>query len=111
MTCYFARDVLLPSGWHRDVRIDVDGSGTIRAVVANASAMQCERIDGLVIPGLVNVHSHAFQRAMAGLAEGSRGTHPSDTFWTWRELMYAIVERISPEAMENIALQLYIELL
>src|SRR5581483_8380064 len=67
--------------------------------------------EGIVIPGLADVHSHAFQRAMAGLAEGSRGAHPTDTFWTWRELMYAIVERISPAAMEDIALQLYIELL
>jgi len=62
-----------------------------------------------VLPGMSNVHSHAFQRAMAGLAE-FRG-HPTDDFWTWREEMYRLVTRLTPEDIEAIARHLYVELL
>jgi formimidoylglutamate deiminase len=63
----------------------------------------------LSLPGLPNIHSHAFQRAMAGLAE--RQSHPSDSFWTWRETMYHVAERIDPDAQYAIAAQLYAEML
>ena len=110
MRSCFARHAWLPSGWATDVRIDIGVDGVIAAVVPHAERVG-ELIDRPVVPGLCDVHSHAFQRAMAGLAEGSRGTRPTDTFWTWRELMYACVARLSPDAMEDIATQLYIELL
>ena len=61
------------------------------------------------LPGVANLHSHAFQRAMAGLAE--RQTHPSDSFWTWRETMYRMAARFDPEALHAVASQLYVEML
>jgi formimidoylglutamate deiminase len=63
----------------------------------------------LKIPGMPNLHSHAFQRAMAGLTE--RQTNPNDSFWTWRELMYRFAEKITPEQLQAIATQLYVEML
>ena len=63
----------------------------------------------LILPGLPNIHCHAFQRAMAGLAE--RQTHPADSFWTWRELMYRFAGRINPDTQYAIASQLYVEML
>ena len=60
-------------------------------------------------PGIANLHSHAFQRAMAGLAE--RQTHPSDSFWTWRETMYRMAARFDPDALHAVASQLYVEML
>ena len=63
----------------------------------------------LIVPGMPNLHSHAFQRAMAGLTE--RQTNPSDSFWTWRELMYRFASRITPEQLHAIASQLYVEML
>ena len=65
--------------------------------------------DGWRLPGIANLHSHAFQRAMAGLAE--RQTHPSDSFWTWRETMYRMAARFDPESLHAVASQLYVEML
>ncbi len=62
-----------------------------------------------IVPGIPNLHSHAFQRAMAGLAE--RQTHPEDSFWTWRETMYRFAERMTPESTYAVATQLYTEML
>jgi formimidoylglutamate deiminase len=64
---------------------------------------------GWRVPGIANLHSHAFQRAMAGLAE--RRTHPSDSFWTWRETMYRFAARFDPESLHAVAAQLYVEML
>jgi formimidoylglutamate deiminase len=63
----------------------------------------------LLLPGIPNIHSHAFQRAMAGLAE--RQGDPRDSFWTWRELMYRFAGRVTPESLRDIAAQLYVEML
>lgn len=64
---------------------------------------------GWQLPGVANLHSHAFQRAMAGLAE--RQTDPADSFWTWRETMYRMAARFDPDALHAVALQLYVEML
>ena len=64
---------------------------------------------GPLLPGMPNLHSHAFQRAMAGLAE--EALNPEDSFWTWRELMYRLVGRLTPEQVQAIATHLYIEML
>lgn len=109
MTTYFAADAWLLTGWARDVRIEVDAHGTIAAVAANADARRARRLRGPVLPGLCNLHSHAFQRAIAGLAERRAAGH--DSFWTWRETMYRFVERLAPGDLEAIAAQLYVELL
>jgi formimidoylglutamate deiminase len=105
---YYARDALLPSGWARDVRITIDG-GTITAIEPGGAATGAERLPGPVLPGMANLHSHAFQRAMAGLTEVRAAAH--DDFWSWRELMYQFMERLTPDQAQAIAAQLYIEML
>ena len=108
MKKYYARDALLPSGWARDACITVD-DGAIAGVAVGASAGGAERLHGPVLPGMANLHSHAFQRAMAGLTDVRAAPH--DDFWSWRELMYQFMERLTPEQAQAIAAQLYIELL
>ena len=106
---YFADHALLPTGWAARVRIEVDASGSIAAVLANADAAGAERLAGPLLPGMPNLHSHAFQRAMAGLAEVRGST--DDDFWSWRELMYKFAGRITPEQAIAVARHLYIEML
>ena len=106
MKKYYARDALLPGGWARDVVISVD-DGNITEVKTDSSGG--EVLAGPVLPGMANLHSHAFQRAMAGLTE-MRGP-AGDDFWTWRELMYRFVEHLTPPQAQAIATQLYIEML
>ena len=109
MTTFHAEEALLPTGWASRVRIEVDGRGDIASVDANASAQGAERLAGPVLPGMASLHSHAFQRAMAGLAE-VRGSSEDD-FWSWRELMYQFVARLTPEQGAAIARFVYIEML
>lgn len=109
MPAFHAERALLPSGWARNVRFEVGASGLLEQVLPNAGSEGAERLHGPVLPGMPNLHSHAFQRAMAGLAEVAG--NPNDSFWTWRELMYRLVGRLSPEQMEVIARQLYVEML
>ncbi len=109
ITAYHAQDALLPSGWARNVRIEIDAAGSIDAVLTDAPSTGAQRLAGPVLPGMPNLHSHAFQRAMAGLAE-VRGS-ADDDFWSWRELMYAFVARLTPEHAAAIARFAYIEML
>jgi formimidoylglutamate deiminase len=109
MSAYFAARALLPDGWAHDVRLDVDPQGNLAAVTANASCEDCQILGGAVLPAMTNLHSHAFQRVMAGLAEVAGD--PQDSFWTWRELMYRLVSRLTPDQVGIIARQLYIEML
>jgi formimidoylglutamate deiminase len=105
----FARHALLPGGWGRDVLLAWDARGDLlRAEPGAAPPPGCERVD-YVLPGMVNLHSHAFQRALGGLTEKA-GDSP-DSFWTWRELMYRFANRISPAQIEAVAAQLYAECL
>jgi formimidoylglutamate deiminase len=108
MTQLFADRAWLPTGWARDVRFEIDADGWLTGVQPDAAPDGAPRLDGPVIPGIPNLHSHAFQRAMAGLAEHGSG---EDSFWTWRELMYRFVGQIAPEQVEAIAAQLYVEML
>ena len=68
-----------------------------------------ERVDGIVVPGMPNAHSHAFQRAMAGSAEYRMSAR--DSFWTWRRAMYALANRVGPEDLRIVATQLFVEML
>ncbi|WP_135467055.1 formimidoylglutamate deiminase [Crenalkalicoccus roseus] len=110
MPSFFAAEALLPGGWARDVRIAVDEAGRIASVRPGAAPEGAERLPGLVLPGIPNLHSHAFQRAMAGGAE-RRSPAGQDSFWTWRETMYRFVALLTPEEVEAVAAQLYVELL
>jgi formimidoylglutamate deiminase len=112
MAEFLAANALLPGGWARDVLIEVDDAGDIVAATPGHSgpAGAARRLRGHVVPGIPNLHSHAFQRAMAGGAE-RRSPAGRDSFWTWRETMYRFVGRFSPEDVEAVAAQLYAELL
>ena len=113
----FAETALLPDGWASNVLFEIDGAGTLINVMPNAAAHaeSCYpyRAKGPVIPGMPNLHSHAFQRAMAGLTEqaGQTGAAGDDSFWTWRQVMYGFVGRITPPQLQAIAAQLYVEML
>ena len=110
MNQLFAADALLPTGWARNVLIEWDGAGRIAQVTPGAAAPAgVPTAAGPVIPGMPNLHSHAFQRAFAGLTE-YRG-QAEDSFWSWRNLMYRFAQRITPESLEAIATWLYIEML
>ena len=96
--------------WQRDVLLTVDASGHWAEIAVNAELPpDAERLAGPLIPSLVNAHSHAFQRAFVGLAE--RREAGQDDFWSWRDRMYALALRISPEQLRAVASQLYAELL
>ncbi len=105
----FAAQALLPEGWRRNVQVDIEGDRIRRVEVDVVAEEAAEHVAGPLIPGMSNLHSHAFQRAMAGLTE--RAGPGGDNFWTWRDLMYRFLERITPEDNEVIATQLYIEML
>jgi formimidoylglutamate deiminase len=110
----FAERALLPQGWAEDVLIETTAAGDIAKVTAGSKAGPVRRAAGPVISGMPNLHSHAFQRAMAGLTEqaGKSGTvGADDSFWTWRTLMYDFVAKLTPPAVEAIAAQLYVEML
>jgi formimidoylglutamate deiminase len=99
---------LLPQGWAAGVRLTAS-NGRIEQVTVDVEAAQTDERHAVGIPGLPNVHSHAFQRGLAGLTE--RRGPAGDNFWTWRELMYQFVERIDPDEMEAIASLAYAQML
>jgi formimidoylglutamate deiminase len=107
MSLYFQR-ALLPDGWAERVRV-VCERGVIAAVSCDVAPEPDDERAEVGLPGLPNLHSHAFQRGMAGLSEHA-GAQP-DSFWTWRELMYRFVQRITPDALEALAAQAYVEML
>lgn len=98
----------MPAGWSRNVALDINESGLISNIISNYSG-QGEHYAGYAMPGQNNIHSHAFQRAMAGLTEFTSSTN--DSFWTWRDIMYRFAGQISPADLEVIASQLYLEML
>jgi formimidoylglutamate deiminase len=108
MTALWFAAALLPEGWTREVRLECADGRIARIATGVAPQPQDER-HALGVAGLPNVHSHAFQRGLAGLTE-SRGSG-SDSFWSWRELMYRFVERISPEELEALAALAFAEML
>ena len=106
----FAPHALLPTGWARDVLLQWDAAGTLLKVTPQATAPADTPVAaGPLVPGLPNLHSHAFQRAFAGLSE-YRGA-AQDSFWSWRDLMYRFALSVLPDQLEDIATQLYIEML
>ena len=102
------KEALLPAGWSRDVRVSIE-RGRIVAIESGALAERSDERHAIGLPGLPNLHSHAFQRGMAGLTE-IRGTS-SDSFWTWRDLMYRFVGKMTPDDVAAITVQAYVEML
>jgi len=116
---YQLQTALLPRGWTQNVRVSVADDGHISSIAApgaDASVdsgavewAQVESVAGFVVPGMANAHSHAFQRGMAGGAEYRLSEQ--DSFWTWRNAMYALANRITPDDLQTLATQLFIEML
>ncbi|MBZ9959969.1 MULTISPECIES: formimidoylglutamate deiminase [unclassified Mesorhizobium] len=108
MTAIFAEQALLPEGWRSNVRIAL-GGGRVAAIDAGVAPNTGDERHAIVLPGMPNLHSHAFQRGMAGLAE-LRGPS-ADSFWSWREVMYRFALSMTPDQVEAVAAQLYVEML
>ncbi len=108
MTKLWAAQALLPTGWASDVLVNIGADGRIAAVTPDQPATDTQI--GILLPAPVNAHSHAFQRAMAGLTE-ARGPNPSDSFWTWRKLMFRFLDQLTPEQVEAIAALVQMEML
>ncbi|MCG8459636.1 MAG: formimidoylglutamate deiminase [Holophagales bacterium] len=99
--------------WLEHASLEVDGSGRVASLATSPgleSTDSGEHLPGVVVPGIPNLHSHAHQRAMAGLAERS-GAAGRDSFWSWREEMYRLLATLGPDELEAIAAQLYLEML
>jgi formiminoglutamate deiminase len=108
MTRLHAKTALTPSGWEKDVRLTL-ADGRISTLETGVAASPDDEICDVLLPAMPNLHSHAFQRAMAGLAE-LRGPG-ADNFWSWRSIMYKFALTMTPEDMEAVAAQLYMEML
>lgn len=103
----YAHKVLLNDGWANDKTISIT-NGVITAITDGKDS-DAQVANGVVIPGMVNCHSHAFQRAFAGFSE--QGSEGQDSFWTWRKIMYQFLDQLSADDAQAIASQLYIEML
>jgi formimidoylglutamate deiminase len=104
----FAEKALLADGWAENVAVTISPDGTIDGVETGAEP-QGTRV-GILLPAPVNLHSHAFQRAMAGMSE-RRGIESRDTFWTWRQIMFRFLDALTPEDVEAIAAFVQMEML
>jgi formimidoylglutamate deiminase len=113
MRRYHLQSAYLGQGWARDTLVTVSAQGFITEIEAaaggQAAASGAQRIEGIVVPGMPNAHSHAFQRAMAGTTEYRLSAR--DSFWTWRRAMYGLANRIEPADLKIVATQLFIEML
>ena len=107
-TTIWAASALLPDGWANAVEVTIDDNGNIASVIPDSAEKPGQTAE-VLLPAVPNVHSHAHQRAMAGL--GERAGHREDSFWSWRKVMYHYLERIQPEHLQHIAAQLYVEML
>ena len=107
-TAIVADEALLPGGWHRNVRVALR-DGVISGIERDVPPRPGDDRRATLLPTVANLHSHAFQRAMAGLAEIRGPSH--DTFWTWREVMYRHALAMTPAQVEAVAAMLYVEML
>lgn len=103
----FAKQALLPGGWARDVRLTIQ-DGTITALTPDSAAEADDATVDTLLPALANLHSHSFQRAMAGMTEYRMAG--KDSFWTWRDLMYRFTAHLTPEHIEAIAAYVFLEM-
>ncbi len=108
MSEIWAESALLPGGWASDVAVTLDADGRIAAVTPGATP-RGQRV-GCLLPAPANLHSHAFQRAMAGLTE-RRGPDPRDSFWTWRQLMFRFLDRLTPDDVQAVTAFAQMEML
>ncbi|WP_075998166.1 formimidoylglutamate deiminase [Salaquimonas pukyongi] len=110
MTRIWAEQALLQDGWRKGVLVEIGAGGTIKSLATDRPKPDDAYSTGILLPAPANAHSHAFQRAMAGLTE-MRGPDARDSFWTWRQLMYRFLERLTPDHVETIAALVQMEML
>lgn len=103
----FGRDVLLPGGWRKNVAVTIE-DGRITAVAAGSTPDRDDTYVPILLPALSNLHSHTFQRGMAGMTE-RRGAS-RDSFWTWRDVMYRFIDHLTPQDIEAIAAMAFVEM-
>ena len=108
MTSLWFESALLPQGWANQVRLTA-AEGHIERVAVGVLAEDGDERHAIGVPGLPNVHSHAFQRGIAGLTERRGPTQ--DSFWSWRDLMYQFVERMDPDEFEALSTLAYAQML
>ena len=107
----FAKKALLPNGWSNNVIIEIDQSGLISNVTENNNhKVDAYLNEEIILPAMNNLHSHSFQRAMAGLTE-ARSPQGNDNFWSWRNLMYQFLDVLTPEEIYSITLFSQMEML
>jgi len=107
----FAKKALLPNGWSNNVIIEIDQSGLISNVTENNNhKVDADLNEEIILPAMNNLHSHSFQRAMAGLTE-ARSPQGNDNFWSWRNLMYQFLDVLTPEEIYSITLFSQMEML
>ena len=111
--CLWAPRAWLADGWAERVLLRIGSDGRWSSIEADVAVPppDAQVLQGPALPGLVDAHSHAFQRAFAGLAERREAGREHDDFWSWRERMYAVARRITPAQLQAVAAQLYVELL
>ena len=109
MKTYHLKGLLQQKGWLLDPFVTINSKGKITKIAT--SGISDEYINGYVIPGFQNAHSHAFQYAMSGLAEIHNYQSRKDDFWAWRYAMYRVALSVNPEQLESIATMLYVEML
>ena len=109
MRAYQFKKALLPAGWADDVGVEIGDDGLITRVTPGSAPDGAEPVAGIALPGMPNLHCHAFQKGMAGL--GERRGPAGDSFWTWREVMYRFLSQLTPDDVEAIAAYAYIEML
>ena len=107
----FAELALISEKWVKNVRISVGQDGKIKSVEIGVDPDQDDRQlrNRILLPAMANLHSHSFQRSMAGMTE--KRTKKQDSFWSWRELMYSFLEQLNPEHIEAIAALVFMEML
>lgn len=112
MKSVWAKHALIEQAWQHNVQVDINESGVISGVEVgvNANSSNAAERVGLLLPAPANLHSHAFQRAMAGLTE-TQGPDSRDTFWTWRQLMFSFLDRLNPDDIESITAYVQMEML
>ncbi|HCW69091.1 MAG TPA: formimidoylglutamate deiminase, partial [Thalassospira lucentensis] len=108
MTVLWAKQALTTAGWENNVRVEIDQTGRISSIQPDSPATGTHV--GTLLPAIANLHSHAFQRSMAGLTE-KRGPDPRDTFWTWRQLMFRFLDQLTPDHVQAIASFVQMEML
>lgn len=109
----WAKQALTSKGWQSSVLVEIDVSGHFSSVKTNVSKSSLEadiHRCGILCPAPANIHSHAFQRAMAGMTE-RRGSDPGDNFWAWRKLMYRFLDQLTPDDIEVVAAFVQMEML